>query len=84
MGPINSAYTPGLAVRAFIVCSGVGILRFFVVGEKDVLTLYGVQKVRHFLNAGGHASLGDSLKVRHILERATGGVVSQGQTELKK
>ena len=26
MGPINGAYTPGLAVRAFIVGSGVGIL----------------------------------------------------------
>ena len=45
MGPINCAYTPGLAVRAFIVCAGIGILRFFVVGEPDVLTLYGVQKV---------------------------------------
>ena len=84
MGPINSAYTPGLAVRAFIVGSGFGILRLFAVGEKDVLTLYGVQKVRHFLNAGGHAALGDSLVVSDILKRTTGGVVSQGQTELKK
>ena len=72
MGPVDSAYTPGLAVRALIVGSGVGILRLFAVGEKDVPTLYGVQKVCHFLNAGRHASLGDSLKVRHILERATG------------
>ena len=52
MGPVDSAYTPGLAVRALIVGSGVGILRLFAVGEKDVPTLYGVQEVRHFLNAG--------------------------------
>ena len=68
MGPVDSAYTPGLAVRAFIVCAGIGILRFFIVREPDVLTLYGVQKVCHFLNAGGHAALGDSLEVSDILK----------------
>ena len=44
MGPVDSAYTPGLAVRALIVGSGVGILRLFAVGKRMCLPFMAFKK----------------------------------------